>query len=76
LDTGRYEQAVVWRSQALPFMREGLDQLRRALDACPTSLEQSKLTDAIRLTREAIRECERSLTVARKILDKEKKRSR
>jgi len=77
VDVGRYEQAYAWRSQALPFMREGLDQLRRARDGChDNSMERLKLEQSIKLLREAIRECERSMTVARKIVDREKKRTR
>ena len=77
VDVGRYEQAYAWRSQVLPYMREGLDQLRRARDGChDTTMEKLMLEQSIKLLREAIREAERSMTVARKIIDREKKRTR
>jgi hypothetical protein len=77
VDVERYEQAYAWRSQVLPYMREGLAQLRRAHDGChDTTMERLKLDQSIKLLREAIRETERSMTVARKIVDREKKRTR
>lgn len=73
----RYEQAVAWRSAALPFMRESLEQLRQASRACPKdgpTMERVKIEDAIRLTRAAIKECERNLVVARRMVGREERR--
>jgi hypothetical protein len=77
LETDRYEEAYSWRSLALPAMREGYETLLLARDSChDTTLERLKLDQAIKLTREAIREAERCMTVARKLIDREKKQAR
>jgi hypothetical protein len=74
--SSRYEQAAAWRSVALPFMRESLEQLGRARDACPKdgpTMERHKIEQAIKLTRAAIKECEGNLVVARKMAAREAK---
>lgn len=70
----RYEQAVAWREQSLPLIREALTKLHQARSACPSSLEVAALDRAIKSTLGAVKECERSLVVARKMVTREKRR--
>lgn len=75
-DIKRYEQAMLWRSQALPFMRLSLEQLYRARDACPMTgptMERRKIEQAIKLARAALKECENNLVVARRMVDRQTK---
>lgn len=73
-DIRRYEQAMVWRSQALPFMRLSLEHLLQARDACPMTgptMERRKIEQAIKLARAALKECENNLVVARRMVERQ-----
>jgi hypothetical protein len=70
----RYEQAAAWREKTLPLVRDALGKLREARKACPTSVEAVQLERAVSSVRDALKECERSLVVARRMIDREKRR--
>ena len=72
----RYEQAVAWRQEVLPLIRGALGKLDAARDRCPASVEAVRLERAHRETRELVKECERSLTVARKMVVRERQREK
>jgi hypothetical protein len=64
---GDYEQAAAWRSVVLAHLRGSVHELERARDGSPTSVELVKIEHAIRIAREALKECERNLAVARRM---------
>jgi hypothetical protein len=69
-----YEQAVAWRQEMLPLLRGALGKLDAASDRCPASVEAVRLARAVKETRDLVKECERSLTVARKMVIRERQR--
>ena len=69
-----YEQAVVWRQEMLPLLRGAFGKLNAASDRCPASVEAVRLARTFKETRELVKETERSLTVARKMVVRERQR--
>ena len=65
---------MAWRLEALPLLRGALMKLDAARDRCPASVEAVRLERAYKETRETVKECERSLTVARKMVVRERQR--
>lgn len=70
----RYEQAAAWREVALALIRDAQGKLKAAHDACPASMEAVQLDRAVSATREALKECENGLVVARRMVKREKRK--
>jgi hypothetical protein len=67
-----YEHSALWRERVRPYLRDAIENAKLALDACPLSVEQVKLSAGLSHLRQSMETLDSNLAIAREMMDAER----